>query len=95
MANEDQRNDDQRRYVFSSNLKFKLSNFMTAGRVRTSIAVDETQRRPLWGETWVEHTWWEVQPHLAVLQAGEASRPPAVFEVEETGPPKVEKEQKE
>ena len=95
MADEGQRNEDQRRYVFSSNLKLKLSNFMTAGRVKTSITVDELQRRPLWGETWVEHTWWEVQPHIAVLQAGEGSRPSAAFEIEEAGPPKVEKDSKE
>jgi hypothetical protein len=46
---EEQRSEGERRYVFSSNLKLKLSNFMTAGQVSTSITVD-AQRRPIWGD---------------------------------------------
>ena len=88
---EAERNEEQQRYAFSSNLRLKLSNFMTAGQVRTSMAVD-AQRLPLWGETWVEHTWWEVQPHFAVLQPREEAPPPsAVVEIEQAAPPRVEK----
>jgi hypothetical protein len=87
---EEQRSEGQQRYVYSSNLKFKLSNFMTAGQVRTSMAVD-AQRIPIWGETWVEHTWWEVQPHFAVLQPSEEAPPPsAVVEIEQAAPPRAE-----
>jgi hypothetical protein len=91
---EEERTEDQRRYVFSSNLKLKLSNFMTAGQVRTSMAVD-AQRIPIWGETWVQHTWWEVQPHFAVLQRNEEAPPPSpVVEIEQTAPPRVEQAKK-
>jgi hypothetical protein len=89
---EEQRSEGERRYVFSSNLKLKLSNFMTAGQVSTSITVD-AQRRPIWGEAWHQHTWWEVQPHFAVLQPREEASPPsAVVEIEQVAPPRVEQD---
>ena len=89
---EEQRSEGERTYVFSSNLRTKLSNFMTAGQVRTSITVD-AQRRPIWGESWHQYTWTEVQAYFAVIQPREEAPPPsAAVEIEKVAPPRVEQD---
>ena len=89
----DQSYEGERSYAYSSNLKVKLANFLATGQVKTTIAVN-AQRAPIWGRSWPQHTWWEVQPGGIFQPIGDAYPPTPELELEQVSPPRLEQEPK-